>query len=71
MSALFKRQPDTLDHKVMDPALLIESNLLQRLMRDHPDAYCDKSFEGDKPLARTVCFIKHLSPVFTAAVTCH
>ena len=25
ISALFERQPDTLDHKVMDPASLIES----------------------------------------------
>jgi hypothetical protein len=33
ISALFERQPDTLDHKVMDPASLIESNLPQRLIR--------------------------------------
>jgi len=31
------------------------------------DAYWDKSFECDKTPARTVCFIKHLSPVFTAS----
>jgi hypothetical protein len=33
IAALFERQPDTLDHKVMDPASLIESNLPQRLIR--------------------------------------
>jgi hypothetical protein len=33
ISALFERQPDTLDHKVMDPASFIESNLPQRLIR--------------------------------------
>jgi hypothetical protein len=32
MSALFERQPDTLDHEVMDPASFIESNLPQRLV---------------------------------------
>jgi hypothetical protein len=33
ISALFERQPDTLDHEVMDPASFIESNLPQRLIR--------------------------------------
>jgi hypothetical protein len=32
ISALLERQPDILDHKVMDPASLIESNLLQRFI---------------------------------------
>jgi hypothetical protein len=33
ISALFERQPDTLNHKVMDPASLFEGNLPQRLIR--------------------------------------
>jgi hypothetical protein len=32
MSALLEQQLDTLDHKVMDPASLIEGNLPQRFV---------------------------------------